>query len=376
MRAAYGLRYLPPDLMRYGRMEMPQRRLTSGLLFLVTACSPGQVTSPPATIRLEPVARLEGVGDSVDLSSMLPAISAGGYLAARREYPPSGLVALFDPSGAYLKSIGTPGRGPGEFEHVARLGFGPGDSLIVVDHLIAAQVFSPPPAARYVRTIRFPRPMAPSVTSAGLLTEVQLSPDGLHPPRLFSWAGEELARYGLEAPGERRDHRMGPVALVDSTRVWSAHRTEYRIDLLSRDGTVERMVTREVDWFPRDTTPAGLPWVERPRPRISALSVGPDGLLWVAITRAHREWTRLAGTDPSRQGPVLPQQLGAVPPMHLLFESVLEVLDPETGALVATLEMPARVAGFVAPGIVCGVIESEDGLVTLQLWRVRVERQA
>lgn len=346
-----------------------------GIVALTAAgCSPANDATSVAEVHLEPVARLEGVGDSVDLSSMLPAISAGGYIAARREYPPSGLVALFDPSGTYLKSVGTPGRGPGEFEQMSRLGFGPGDSLIVVDNLISAHLFSPPPAAQYVRTIRFQRPMAPGVTSAGLLTEVQLTPAGADPPRRFSWDGSELARYGPEGTGERRDYRMGPVAFVDSTAVWSAYRTEYRIDLLGSGGSIEKVVTREVEWFPRDTTPAGLPWVERPRPRITAVSMGPDGMLWVVIWRAHREWARLAGTDAARQGPVLPHQLGMVPPMHLLFESVLEVLDPESGRLIAALEMPARIAGFVAPGIVCEIIESENGLVALQLWRVWVDR--
>ncbi len=56
----------------------------------------------------------------------------------------------------------------------------------------------------------------------------------------------------------------------------------------------------------------------------------------------------------------------------LIFDSILEVRDGATGALLASRRMPEFMELGVGNGVVAGSIEREDGRMVTRVWQVRL----
>jgi hypothetical protein len=351
------------------------RPLVFTVLLASVACRDTARSGAAASIDIVPVVELHGVGDTIDLGHGTPARSSAGLLAAPLLDPPAGGVGLFDAAGRFLARVGRRGHGPGEFQSVEAIAFGPGDSLWVFDNLFLAHVFAPPPTPTFVRTVHFATPVAASaLSSEGILSPGIMWTRGARPwqpARLLDWDGGVRAEYGANARLPLIEDRIGPIVFADSNAVWSARFYEYRIDVLGADGTERRHIAREVPWFPRDTTSPGMPWIARPRPRISALARSADGMLWVLIRRAHRDWASRKANLPALTGPVRPQQL---PSAAMLFEAVVEVFDVNTGRLIATRELDGDAAGFTTGGLLYERVEDDAGTATMRLSKLSVRR--
>ena len=97
---------------------------------LLVACVPAEKRDAPF-IDVRPLTSL--AIDSVDLLERVPAISSTGYIAAQLLVPPSGGVGVFDAHGRFVRRIANAGGGPGELRDVSAAGFGPGDTLWIID---------------------------------------------------------------------------------------------------------------------------------------------------------------------------------------------------------------------------------------------------
>ena len=312
---------------------------------------------------------LGAADDSLDLASFAPTIAKSGHVAVRLVSPPSGGVGIYDSTGRLVHVMRGAGGGPGELRDVNEIGFGPGDSLWVVDRMRALHVYAPAPTFAYVRTVQAERPLGGTVTSFGILSPALVWYPKLLPPELIGWDGKVRTRFGGDRPISESEERMGAVLLVDSAHMWTAHGNAYVLNLMHSDGTSKRQITRNVDWFPPGRVTTGYPWQVPPRPRITSISVDSDGLLWVLTRRAHRQW-RADSTFGSAKGPI---SINALPSRHAsaaFFETVIDVLDPQTGDLIATTIVPGTYGEFVQPGVVYDVREDNDGLVRLALVRV------
>lgn len=344
------------------------------LLFsaITFACALGDRTD---RIDLTPGVLIAGVGDSVDLSRLCPRVSETGWIAAQRVEPPSDVIAIYDSDGKYVHTIGRAGGGPGEFRSVTAFGFGPGDSLWVIDSHLAASIFEPPPGTRFVRSFRFERFFSGEIVSLGMLSRPSYfgSPLRYVHPRVLSWDGTEVSRFTMPDSGSLSEPQMGPVALVGTDLLWIANERRYELLLLVNDGTVRRRITREADWFAEHSGPSGLPWVTPPKPTITSISVGPDSMLWVLVRRAHRNWEQNKSKAGQLNGLPTPRSVSAIK-VGDLFEGVVDVLDPVSGQLLASHEVSGDVLGFIRPGVLCEVLEDDSGAVRIQLWDVRLRR--
>ena len=351
------------------RTQMPA--LTLMLAFTVSACMGDTAPDLPVRrIELTPVVTLSGVGDSIDLSMGMPALTASGFIVAPLDFPPSGAVGVFDSTGRFLRRIGRSGGGPGEFGTVESLGIGPGDSLWVVDQGFSAHVFGPPPSGAYVRTVRFARSNTGRITPLGILSAGVYTSHGVVPAHLDDWEGALLREYGASALTPDGPYPPSAPALRDSSHVWVPLSNAYVLELLGADGKVHQRLEGRVSWFPPDSGARGYPWQERPRPRIYAVNVGSNGFLWVLIRRAHREWKPQASAPVTRpMDPAALRRLGAHN-MSEIFEGIIEVLDPRDGRLVASLEVGGGVLGFPAQDLLYEVKQDELGRVSIQLWRI------
>jgi len=199
--------------------------------------------------------------------------------------------------------------------------------------------------------------------SAGVYTS-----NGPVPPHLVAWDGTQLREYGADEPTADIHDRLPPPGLRDSAHVWVPYANAYVLELLGADGKVHQRIERRVPWFPADSGARAWGWADRPPPRIHAVIVGSDGLLWVLIRRGHRDWTPTAPA-PRPTGPVEARRLMANN-LAEVFEGVLEVLDPRDGRLVASLEVSGGVLGFPAGDLLYEVQQDDVGRVSMRLWRL------
>lgn len=354
----------------FSRMRILPLGLALSLTALLTACGSGDAGDAlTSDIVRTPMVTLDGVGDSIDLAFGSPAISSSGLIVAPLDDPPSGAIGVFDSTGRFVRRIGRAGGGPGEFRDVESVGFGPGDSIWVVDRLFAAHLFTPLPAGEYVRTVRLERANTGRVTPYGFLSAGVYTNSGFGTPHLAAWDGTLRAEFGAAAPAADMHDRMGPPALRDSAHAWVGFAKRYIIELLGTDGQVHQRIERDLPWFPLDTTKAA-PWDGRPTTKIHSMQVDRDGLLWVLIRRANANWkppaprTGAGGPAPIEARNVLAIRLAEV------FEGTIEVLDPRDGRLIATTEVGGGVLGFIAPDLLYEIEQDELGHVRTQLVRL------
>lgn len=344
------------------------------LAFFGSACE-GEAApdSPTHDIELRSVATLSGVGDSIDLGTGMPAVSASGWIVAPLDFPPSGAVGVFDSTGRFVRRIGRSGGGPGEFRTVQSLGLGPGDSVWVIDEMFRGHVFGPPPSAAFVRTVRFERANTGRITRFGILSSGVYTLNGSVPAHLVNWQGALVREYGAAAPTSDIHDRLGPAVLRDSATAWMPYANSYVLELLGADGTVHQRIERRVPWFPPDSGARTYAWQAPPPPRIHDVTVDRDGLLWVLIRRAHRDWKpQVVGPSVRPDQPVEPRRLGAFN-LSEIFEGVIEVLDSRDGRLVASLEVGGGMLGFPEADLLYEVQQDELGRVSTHVWRLALK---
>lgn len=340
------------------------------LLALVGIAACGDQSGAPALdVALREVARLDRPSDETDLRPSVPSRTAAWY-ATLTMAPPGGGVAVFDGAGAFVKELRAQGRGPGEFDGVVSAGFGPGDSLWAVD-MFRAHLFTPPPALEFVRTITFTQPISGRISPHGFLSlPVFTSSDGMLAPNLRDWDGTIRARFGPSGEVNDIDAAMGQVALIDASRAWKANGKAYELTLFNAAGAVLQRYERTVDWFPANVPITGAFNAVRPPARIADLSVGADGRIWVLIRRAHPDWKPTAPAGGPQLAPMRPGGLPSASSFNDLFETVLEVLDQDSGRLLASRVLPGSYRGFVDGQHIAEIFDDDDGHITLKVWQM------
>lgn len=355
-------------------MKWPKssNRFRSFLALGALACAGAERTTESLTIDAQPGVALRDAGDSVTLTDQTSLIAApgGGFLVFPVEG--KGILAFYDSSGRLAAVDGRRGRGPGEFSRINGVAFGPGDSLYVGDsdnrrlsilspsdhHVVRAVLatgadasFRGMPGGRLTAPVMIARPEGR--TSFGY--------------QRVPWDGSPAVMYGSSIPFDR----AGSAGATSDGKLWIADRLTYELALF--DGPREvRRVRRDVDWFPRDTSPmTAPPWMGKGRPFISGISVDSAGRLWVLIKRKNPRYT---GAGPALKPGVPPR---GFPPLAEIFEAVLEVLDSKTGALIDSKILPGDVLGFVSPERLYQRTDADSsGNIKLQIWNVRlVERR-
>jgi hypothetical protein len=306
-------------------------------------------------------------GDTVDVTDNTALVAAGGGgFVAYRVASTAGSIASYDSSGRLRKLVGPKGSGPGEFEDITSAGVGPGDSLFVGDMSSGRiSVLAPPPDLHFVRAFAAEaQETSFKGTPEGRLSGPSIGRAGPEPLRLTTWDGR-TTDVAADVPMTR----AGAVAATPTGEIWLADRLEYELTLRS-GGRVVRRITRAVDWFPPDTSPmAGPPWMGKGRTFITAIFVDREGLLWVLLKRKNPRWTG---------EPVAPKTsiaISGLPPLAQIFEGVLEVLDPDSGALIDSRVVGGDMIAFLDDHRMYQNVEDEStGVTHLQTWNIRLDR--
>lgn len=278
-------------------------------------------------------------------------------------------IKVFSPTGEYQRTIGRHGGGPGEFQAVNLVHAGADDSLHVVDLLgMRWSVFSPD--HEYTRSVQLSIPV---------YMQLQLLPDGRglfsapvrgefarYPLHLLEPNGEHVRSFGAapDAPaptgGDAAWRRIAPAGL---TSVWAAHMDRYRIELWDAADEGEqprRVVERTVDWFPpglQEEVSMEAP----PTPRLQGVRQDSSGRLLVLISTADPRWREA----------IEPGTVHAnVTDRSRYRDSRIELIDPETGELLASAAHDIPFYKFIADDLLIASVVDESGIPQVAVWRV------
>lgn len=299
---------------------------------------------------------------------------ARGRFILKANYPST--LSVYAPNGRFLRSLGRAGGGPGEFRGIGSVSLLPGDSLVVFDWESSRySIFSP----QHEYLLSGPLPLTPELSSLALpsgkfvFNHTLFSPNEIGQPlHLVNRAGVRERSFGSQTGVYRPDVPFlmsRAIAASKSGLVWSALRTEYRIDLVNPEtGSVERTIRREVPWFPPGMRPeprGGTPSLE-PAPFIFDVREDEAGRLWVLIAIADPDWRSAI------QAPAAGDRHGSVTDEQRYRDTFIEVLDPASGRLLASKRLPQHIKQFVDDNLIGTVLEDADGTPRFFTWQLEL----
>jgi hypothetical protein len=267
-------------------------------------------------------------------------------------------ITVFDPNGAYLQSVGRGGDGPGEYRGIGAVVPFRGDSLLVLDNMQsrATVLDHSYEVARTVRLAMIPEQQVVRLANGELVIEASLrTPARVGQPfhrvatdgQVKNSFGATTALYRPDIPFiDRR-----ALAHAGYLSVWSGHRTQYLVEMLSAEtGAATLQFRREVSWFPPRLAPGSslLSADVPPEPFLRDLHQDDHGYLWVLITVAGTDWRTGVRADPSGGHGI------RVVDEERYYASVIEVINPAEGSVMASLRVPHHLTHFVGPRLVAG----------------------
>ncbi|MEX0891436.1 MAG: hypothetical protein WEB88_04640 [Gemmatimonadota bacterium] len=336
--------------------------LTAGAEAQAVLTLKGGATCAECRIQLVPSAVLgEGeAGLRPDGHAIVAVDSRGGYFV----FPTTqqGRLAYYAADGRFVRSVGSPGAGPQEFDiGSVRMAVSPGDTLFVIKGPFLHTVL--PEARGLLDKTRLPSSNAlPVWTAHGLLAQYK-GPRGKFYHQLRSPSGEPRS-FGDE-PAMRSPYdwvrKMAPA--LDGG-FWSGAVNRYELERWTADGRHVLTIRREASWFePWVDEPPGVRVTAPPNPQLSGVRERADGRLWSLTAITDPDWQpvpRPAGEARERnyENPVS-------------RKSMIELVDPGAAQVVATARSE-RGIGFVigATDLVYDIGIGPDGDWEVQIFRL------
>ena len=247
----------------------------------------------------------------------------------------SGVIALHGADGTYTGTIGRRGAGPYEYRRISSLFFSEGDSIVVFDSRNRRlDVYTPEGAparnislaggAHTIRALGNGSTLAQGVVPASELAAFRVrivTPDG---------AERGVAPYVSAYDAASFEYDRFPV-VADSGGFWLANRFEYSFERHDGNGVPAGGFHVEAPWFEQLTLPDELVGVLDPRPLINDFSIDSKNRFWILGIAP-----RLPETLPDFSKATGPSQNLT----DMFADHVLEVVDPEAAAVIATRTFP------------------------------------
>lgn len=283
-------------------------------------------------------------------------------------------IMQFDSTGAFVRALGREGDGPGEHRRLMRIALGPGDSLYAFDYG-APRVTVYTPDLEVGRVDRLPGPVRDAVvfTDGRMVLHARIPTSekiGL-PLHLASSDGSVLHSFGASNPVERPGRpalQLRYLARASSDAVWAARMNEYVVEQWRRDGTLVRRLERDPDWFDGWLKRRGVSASEPPQSFLRGVHQDDHGRLLVLATVAGENWEE--GVE--RVGDQRGERSVRVRNLELLYDSRLDIIDPETGRLVVSQRLPQNLVGFTNRGDLVGYRSGAADIPYIDLWGVSV----
>jgi hypothetical protein len=280
-------------------------------------------------------------------------------------------ILVFDSLGTFVRTVGRRGSGPGEYQFIRWLR-SDGSNLYVFDGRLLRQTVLTADL-HVARTTPLPghllgdaEPLGDSLTAvnsfvgtvaaAGLLVHV------------FGATGSVVKSIAEDSAGYRADmsrNAWRPLARARDGEIWIARRGWYRIEKWNvESGRNTLILVNDVPWFPPHVVPSQTSALTKPTPLIEDIYEDQSGRLWILITVADPNWRRAAG--PTREGVV------TVADRNKFFDSVVEIIDPSTGTLLASRRVPEYLTQFISGGQAISYEEATSGAGRVLVWQLRL----
>ncbi len=318
---------------------------------------------------------LGSTGDSVSLAA-LPRVTVterGTFYALSDALPLPG-VLTYGEAGEFRGITGRRGNGPGEFERSWRLAHAPGGGLVVWDIANGVQTFDSE-GDFVARTPggRVPLPVTdPVILDDRVAVVMPRAPLPDAPDRtvvLFDLESGEFV--GGSGPVFDAEAPRGPVHLAPACRggFWSVRQNTV-VERWSTGGELDATLRWPTDWAERAARHIEVPIDEVLDFRVHEAC--ETGLMWfLAVLR-----------DPTADGsettPVRPGQ--PFPPFHFdaarlnrIHNTVVGVLDPDDGQVLALRSMDANVYQFLPDGRLLTMREDDVGHQWAEVVRLELE---
>ena len=251
---------------------------------------------------------------------------------------------------------------------------GAGDSLEVHDEG-TGRVTVLDAAYRVRRSFAMDIPMLHDVvrTPSGAFAAAALVPTAEqagYPLHSFAASGELIRSFGADValldPGNRGALRR-ELAPSTGSRFWAAHAAEYEVELFDTTGARLFRLVRDSAQSPLRHRVADSVVDFAPRPAVTGVREDAEGRLWVLMQVPAPNW-REAGRYSKRAVDdtvlVVPQYVDR------LFQTVVEVIEPKSGRLVASRQFPSALVSFVDEHSVLGLRQRVDGKWETDIWRL------
>ncbi|HEU0052773.1 MAG TPA: hypothetical protein VFQ39_06335 [Longimicrobium sp.] len=312
-------------------------------------------------------------GDAAGLETFATVVrdGRGRYFAGPNDV--DGRINVYEASGRFLRTLGRPGAGPGEFQRISSLAVSPGDSLFVFDvGNVRLTAFTP--ELRLARTVTVPGEVHHALPrpDGGVIVQTHLASHDLagFTVHRLDPAGRFLRSFGEVRGGYRPgDWTIGlrPLAPGAGGTLWLAYGTRYEIEQWSLDGGLRRTLSREARWFqPWSGTDTRDPRTQRPPPAISSIHQDAAGRLWVSLRVADARWRPVPRPSRGEGGLIGPAEADR------LFDSLIEVIDPAIGRVVARARNPGAPVSFLGGDLAYRRIAHPDGTLGAEILRVRL----
>lgn len=343
------------------------------LLFGAVSCAdgaPSHSIGEPGGWSLQSVAF--GSGESAELDRPLLVRSGPGgllYIASQRL---SGLPMVMDSSGNFIRTLGRRGEGPGEFQYVSQI-YPKADSVVVTDIRGAAALFDG--SGRFVRAFGAPRNAITQVIllrGDTLLLPAAISTEerfGL-PLHLIAPTGDTARSFGADDRTINpklaiANHRV--VAPQSDTTFWVARIDRYEIERWHINGTRLQVLQAKRPWFVARTQDWDGTFQTTPPSRVKQIHQARSGHLFVVLERARADWSPTPDSDSRRES----SEGNSLIAQMKQFEHVVEVLEPESGALLASIPSEGTyLINFVDDDRLLGLVAGPDGEELLVIFRV------
>ena len=103
---------------------------------------------------------------------------------------------------------------------------------------------------------------------------------------------------------------------------------------------------------------------------MASLQQDETGLLWVLLTVPDAQWTR-ARTSKAETGWPAGTNPYSIDELNSYFDTVVEVLDPRSGEVLASLRHRSLTAGGIfGDGLIATRRQDADGFLLLDIWRL------
>jgi hypothetical protein len=329
---------------------------------------PRETRCTECRIRLEQVATL--AGDHV-LGAPRSIVRTGDGRFIVTFYPTSDEVLEFESSGRFKRVLAATGEGPGEVSSAGAMHLIEGDSLRIYDRG-RTLTFTPEGEFAYSEPLAIPavndaEAVGPrrAVVNSGTF----MPGSGPAPLRLVE-GRQVIGVFGVE--DDLPVTPLTPELMVRSVttdrrgRVWSAGLTRYQIREWTREGELIRTWTRPVPWFEPWTTLTAVSAEAAPAARLLAIQwLGSERLLVLLATPGDDWRSHLGPSAVGRGGRTIYPEAD----FARMFRSRLEVLDLESGVVLATSQDVPEAITIVDHSHVAGYRQDELGNPFIDIWR-------